>query len=523
MSLSVDKALSKAKSCAKKGDVDEAANHYRAVLEKFPKNAMAQSGLASLTFPAPPKDQMLALLALFKQERFLELTQKAAPLVAQFPNAFMLHSMLGIANAGLRRYDVAIMHYGRARELKPDNAEVHNNLGNALREDDRSAAAIESFRRAIELKPDFSMAHNNLAIALSERGDQSEAIESFERALQALPVFVEAYRNYSATIKFKPDNAFIAPMRALVGSDALSDRDRKDLNFALAKAELDLGNNGPGIDYLKTANALRKQELDYKLSDDEERFSSIKAFFENAEDVPVAASGNNAQPIFILGIPRSGTTLVEQIISSHSRVFAAGELMALTDAVLNSKWQSSEDRSEIFGNVRSAYLARLARISDAPVITDKMPSNFQWVGFILNAFPEARMVHLKRDPAAVCWSIFKTYFPSKGLGFTFDLEDLARYYKLYEDLMAFWERKFPGRIHHLGYEALTENQEEESRKLLAYLELDWEDAVLDFHKTERSVRTVSNAQVRNKMYTGSSNQWKAYEEYLKPMLDILQA
>ena len=151
-----------------------------------------------------------------------------------------------------------------------------------------------------------------------------------------------------------------------------------------------------------------------------------------------------------------------------------------------------------------------------------MPYNFRWVGFILKAFPEAKIVYLKRDPAAVCWSNFKLYFPARGLGYSFDRKDVAQFYILHADLMDFWQKKFPDKIYTLNYEKLTENQEEETRKLFAYLGLDWEDKVLDFHKSERSVRTASNQQVRKKMYKGSSEEWKKYEPWLGEMLEILK-
>jgi len=154
------------------------------------------------------------------------------------------------------------------------------------------------------------------------------------------------------------------------------------------------------------------------------------------------------------------------------------------------------------------------------IITDKMPLNFRWIGFILSAFPGAKIVHVNRDPMATCWSIFKHYFPDPCL-FAYDLEDLAQFYRLYMDLMTFWRELYPDSIYDLDYERLTENQEAETRKVLAFCDLSWEDQCLDFHETERQVKTISAAQVRTQMCTGSSDAWKKYEHRLQPLIASL--
>ncbi len=151
-----------------------------------------------------------------------------------------------------------------------------------------------------------------------------------------------------------------------------------------------------------------------------------------------------------------------------------------------------------------------------------MPLNFRWIGFILTAMPEAKVINLQRDPVATCWSVFKHYFSSKGTGYAYDLVDVAEYYKMYVSLMDFWRARFPNKIYDLDYEALTENQEEETRKLLKYCNLGWEDQCLEFHKTKRAVKTASSFQVRQAMYKGSSDAWRKYEAHIQPMLQALK-
>ena len=165
---------------------------------------------------------------------------------------------------------------------------------------------------------------------------------------------------------------------------------------------------------------------------------------------------------------------------------------------------------------REGYLSELSKLSNGKqFVTDKMPQNFRYIGLILEAFPEAKVVHVKRDPAATCWSNFKNYFTSKGLGYSYDLEDTVGYFKLYQDLMGFWEQQYTGRIYHLDYDRLTVEQEVETRKLIEHTELDWEDACLSPQRNKRNVRTASQQQVREKVYTGSSDAWRKFEPYLE--------
>ncbi len=239
------------------------------------------------------------------------------------------------------------------------------------------------------------------------------------------------------------------------------------------------------------------------------------------------------QPIFIVSLPRSGTTLVEQIIASHQAVYGAGELTTLGNLIAPIIKDFSTHNNSLtkkdFLSIRQQYLDALS-VFNAPedVITDKMPLNFQYIGFILSAFPEAKIVHLKRDARATCWSIYRRYFFRVGNGWcnhgwAYNLDDLAGFYGLYTDLMDFWHQTFPDKIYDLCYEDLTTNQEEETRKLLDYCELDWDENCLNFHTTKRAVKTASALQVRQKMYQGSSEAWKKHEAYLQPLIKGLSS
>jgi hypothetical protein len=216
---------------------------------------------------------------------------------------------------------------------------------------------------------------------------------------------------------------------------------------------------------------------------------------------------------------RSGTTLVEQILSSHSAVHGAGELETLGSLCLPvmETFHATKQRptSADLQGLRDRYVDELTGLAQGgAVVTDKMPSNFLWIGFILASLPEAKIIHMRRDPVATCWSIFKHYFSSNGNGYAFDLKDVAAYYHLYAQLMQHWHDLFPGRVRDVPYETLTEEPDTWSRKIVEFSGLPWEEACLDFHMNKRAVRTASASQVRKKMYKGSSEAWMKYETQL---------
>ncbi len=636
MALSVDQLLSKAKSLARKGDINTAAQIYKSVLQRFPQNKRAIDGLQTLqrhhprpstTNNQPPQNQINALIAQLQQGQLKQVVQNATAMTHNFPNAIALYDLLGIAHMGLQNYDqciacyqkavqikpdfieaynnvgaalkaqghfdLAIEYYQKALQARPNYAEAHNNLGIVQQGKGNFDAATESFKDALQIKPDYADAHLNLGSALKEMGLLSEAIASFKKglsitpdnaeaqnhlgnaqqmhgsledatksykkALQIKPDLAEAYlnfgsvllaqghsddalTNYKTALKFKPDYAqayrhytsitklkaedeYTARLPELLKSKAISQNDRMHLSYALSKVKLDLGQHEEAVKLLQTANALRKDELNYDISIDEDLFKDIKNVF-STKNAPVPVSSFEDKPktipIFILGMPRSGTTLVEQIISSHSDVYGAGELRFMDRIMDNLDWRGGHLNPDAINNIRAEYYDSISALNiDKPFVTDKMPANFRWLGFISQAFPEAKIVHVDRNPAAVCWSNYKLYFPANGMRFSFDMEDVAHYYGLYQDLMQFWRGIFPNRIYDLTYEKLTENQLEETQKLLTYLELDWQDTVIDFHKNTRSVATASSQQVRSKMYKGSSQEWERYKKHLGPMLKVL--
>jgi len=438
-----------------------------------------------------------------------------------FPNVY---SHRGTALHDLGQWEAAVKSYDRAIQIKPDYAEAYYNRGIALQTLGQVQEAMKSYEKTIQISPDYVSAYSNLGNAFQDVGQLEEAMKCYSKAIQIKPDFAEAYHHISMQKEFKPDDAQIGIMESLYADSDRSEIDHKHLCFALANVYNDLGEYDKSFDCLAEGNRLRKKELNYSIDDDRRLMTRIKGAFPAGKPALELAPDGDAslQPLFIVGMLRSGTTLVEQILACHSQVHGAGELVTmerLARSILSDQNKLSQNDIK---RVHDGYLEKLTALKvPEKIITDKTPHNFLWIGFILSAFPEAKIIHLNRDPKAICWSIYKRYFSTKGHGYAYDLVDLAEYYKLYIDLMSFWRERFPDSIYDLCYEGLTESQEEETRKLLAFCDLDWEKQCLDFHRNTRVVQTPSAAQVRKKMYQGSSEAWKKYAVHLQPLIDGL--
>ena len=477
------------------------------------------------------------------------------------PDYAEAHFNHGIILKGLNRIDEAIESYQNAISILPNYPDAHNNLGNAFREKGQINDAINSYEWAIAYNPEFVQALNNLGNAQSDIGLQhlalknyqkahlinpsfldslfnigvvqkelglkKEAMKNFEKVLELQPKNLKVFRNLGDVKKFtNRDSEIIKNIESILENNSLEQDELIDLNLSLSKVYGDLGDVDKQFKYLSEGNSLRKNLSGYSIANSNQLFTTIKKIFQSESILSQSIEQNTTiKPIFIVGMPRSGTSLVEQIIASHNEVFGSGELEFLSQILAPI---ISQDLIQLNGNIkksiRDQYFSKLEVLEiKEKFFTDKMPMNFRYIGFILSAFPEAKIVHLKRDARATCWSIFKSYFDSEGIGYSYDQEDLAKYYGLYSDLMSFWHELYPNQIYDISYEDLTTNQEEETRKLLEYCDLEWDENCLNFHTNERAVKTASALQVRKKMYQGSSEVWKKYESYLKPLIQGLES
>ena len=441
------------------------------------------------------------------------------------------HNNLGKIFLASGEIDSSIKHLECAITLKSDFADAHNNLGSAFLRINKLNDAIKSYKKAIALKPDFAVANNNLGIAYLRTGDPKLASKFFENAITITPGYATAHHNLSGVKVYKEKDKQVSLIESLLIENNLSQKERIYLNFALAKAYEDLGNHEELFKHLNEGNRIRKKEMSNSIADSEEHNELIKLFFNSNNINNIKLTYRDSlpiRPIFIVGMPRSGTSLVEQIISSHHEVYGAGEVNNFHNIIMPiiEKHAVNENynlKNDEFALIRKQYSNSLERFyANEKVITDKWILNFKTIGFILSAFPESKIVHLKRDARATCWSIYKHYFSDEGNRWAYDYQDLARFYKSYVGLMDYWHNLFPGKIYDISYEDLTSDQEKETRNLLRYCDLDWDENCLNFYTNTRAVKTASAVQVRNKMYQGSSDVWRQYSEHLKPLLDALK-
>jgi tetratricopeptide (TPR) repeat protein len=361
---------------------------------------------------------------------------------------------------------------------------------------------------------------------LKELGRLNEAEASYGKTIVLKPDFAEAHLHLALMKKFDSEDEQYSKMQKLYLNENISEQELCHINFGLAKACEDLEDFEQAFQHYREGNELRKNILNYDISQDVELFNQLKNNYPLIEQNSLKSESltNKLMPIFIVGMPRSGTTLVEQIISSHSEVTGAGELSFASEFGGAIARGLSELNIDTLLDFRERYLIKLQNFSKGNlIVTDKMPQNFYYIGLLAATFPEAKIVHVKRNPAAVCWANYKTDFVSNKMDYCNELDNIIKYYGLYKNLMEFWAKQLPNRIYDADYELFTVNQEDETRKLINYIGLDWEDKCLLPQDNTRSVATASTIQIRKKVYQGSSQQWEKYKPFLNGALDGLLA
>lgn len=442
----------------------------------------------------------------------------------QFPENPSVLNNLGNIENDLGNYDKAIFYFQKALKVNPNEAMYHNNLGNAYSKKGDFKKALKSYSCAIELKADYADAYTNIGIAMMDLGEIKNAISNYKRALEINPLATNVYRNLSTIYKFSNSDELITTMENLLNEVNLNTEKKCALHFALAKAYRDLGDYPKEYSHLVDGNSIRKGQLGYNIQRDIALFQKLKTGQKYLKPVSIreVELPCDVTPIFIIGMPRSGTTLVEQILSSHPLVYGAGELNDIRRLGYDLATVSNVPPSEQIKKFRIKYLEIIkTKNANSSFVTDKMPHNFRFVPLICAAMPEAKIIHVHRDAKATCWSNYQNYFSSSDLGYTNDLEDVVAYFKLYEDLMNTWRVEYPSQIYDLNYEKITTAQTTQTKDLLRFIDLPWENACLTPHKNQRTVRTISQQQVRKKIYSGSSKQWLRYKKMIGNVFDVL--
>ncbi len=453
-------------------------------------------------------------------------------LSVQPDHADALH-LLGLVAHGVNQNREAVRLIRKAIDANPQNGAYHNNLGNVHMALSRLDDAEESFATAARIQPDMVEAHINLGNLFKYRGKTTRAKDSYGEALKIDPDSVGAYYNLAQLTTFQEkDDAFFA-LESIRERMSLNDKQSTELHFALGKMYADIGayesafrNYQAGNGYRKkiTANRFDPDSFEKQITLFVDTFDA--GFFDRRKD-----TGNDTQlPVFIVGMPRSGTSLVEQILSSHRRVFGAGELPVINqmvEAFLREHTGLSFDR--IVERLDQGRVNRLAgqyvdilekRSGGAVRVTDKMPGNFLNLWFITLLFPRAKIIHCRRHPLDTCLSCYFTHF-KQPLPYKNDLSTLGRYYRQYERLMKHWRSALPVPLLEIQYETLVENQEIVTRQMLEFCGLEWDDRCLAFYENDRPVATASGIQVRQKMHTRAVGRWKNYRRFLGPLIESL--
>ena len=475
---------------------------------------------------------------------------------------------LGLVYGEAQLYDRAISCYEKAISVNPDLMAAHTNLSIVLRIKGRYDQAIQHAEKAVKLAPDNALVNNNLGVAYEFFGDFSRALIYYEKAQAVSPDSIEILTNlasiyvahdqkdkaqacYRKIMALKPDHGAAyrglvgikkytsaedpdaLSIKKMIGQTKLSDTERTHLLFALGKIYDDCGAYDSAFTALQEGNDIVDRHMNLKMETLSTYVDSHVATFTDEFYATRADFGRSeVMPVFVLGMPRSGTSLVEAILASHSLVYGAGELdwfdqlVSALPGLTGNKTTYPECVTQLdaktIHNLGEKYITYLKMLSQGSAyVVNKLPANFQRLGVIRLLFPNAKIIHCRRDPMDTCLSIYSRLFP-KNLPWSYNLHKLGEYYVEYERLMQHWREVTPDDyIFDLQYEELVANQKSVTQNLLNFIGLPWEDSCLDYYKNRRGVRTASSQQVKQPVYNSSIGRWKHYEKHLGPLMEAM--
>jgi tetratricopeptide (TPR) repeat protein len=485
-------------------------------------------------FAAAWNNRGIALHELGHHEAALASYERALSLQPDFALAW---NNRGNTLLDLKDYAAALASQSRALQLEPNLVEALNNRGNLLRHFNRHAEALESYDRAVALRPDFAEAHTNRAHALREMNRIDEAREAYQTVVGLVPDRVGPYRKLASVTRLTYDHPCYLALERFAGRrDQLSPQDRIELHFALADALTQLGADEPAFAHVLQGNALQRRLTGYDEAATMARYAWVRQTFTRDHLQACAGGGDlSDSPVFIIGMPRSGSTLIEQVLASHPEVYGAGEYEAFSDALgecVRGKAGEGLAETAILGALsapdftaigaayerRIGYLGGIGRAHRR--VVDKTLPNFMQLGLIHLALPNARFIHARRNPVETCLSCF-----SKLLGtasFSFELGELGRYYAAYDALMAHWRAVLPaGVLLEVDYEAMVGDLPAQVRRLLAHCGLAWDPACLAFERNPRPVATASALQVRQPLYSGAVRRRRPAPELIAALMAAL--
>ena len=484
-------------------------------------------------------------------------------LLKKYPNNPFIYNLIGSCYQEKGLYDEAKKNFEKSLLCDPGNISAYNNLANTLKymlkfneaeniykkiisenpnflkgivnyanfksELNQSKEAIDLYKLVLDKEPNSPIVNYNLALNYENLGDFDNAKKYFKKMLILDPSLTIADRHLSRIIKYKHDDEHLKNMLIKITNHELENKKKPDLYFALSKAFEDTKDFEKSYEYMKKANQIKNEIIKFNIQKTFDLFSNLKKVF--SEDLEkISLEKNEKKPIFIIGLPRSGTSLVEQIIASHSKVYGAGELTFLDKIIKenffneNSILFNNLENFEILNKAQRKYIELVKNFDfTEDVFTDKNPFNFIWIGFILTIFPNSRIILCQRNFKDNFLSIFKNIFDGRELNWSYDENNIVDYFKIYKSLINFWFKKYPGKIYTIKYENLIENTESEIKKILNYCELNFEENCLNYYKSKKTIKTVSAAQARKPIYKDSVNSSDKFDKYFKIYFDKLNA
>ena len=536
------------------GRLDEAISSYRRALQMSPDFAELYSNLASAlaargSFEEAEKSYRRALeikprapdilsnlgTFLMTQQRVEEAEKCYRSALETNPDSADLHNNLGIALRAQGRLVEAGEAFRRARELKPASPSILHNLGDTLMDEGRLDEAEAFHREAVELQPDSAAAHRNLGVTLAVLGRSDEALQSYRQAIEIDPDQTELYYRLSEVKRFETGDPELAKIEELLTRRGLGANDLAWLHYAAGKANADIGEDfDRSFEHYAAGARARRSQFQYDVESDEAGFSRLAGTFpESLIDRIVRSgyAGDGPAPVLVVGMPRSGTTLVENILASHPGVHGAGERFDLDRLVDSSsrfrrapypEWVEAMTADE-WKQMGQRYSTRLAETApDVARVVDKMPNNFRHLGLVAGMLADVRVIHVYREPLDTCVSCFTHLFEGDQL-YSYDLRELGRFYTAYAHLMSHWRRVLPQEILlEIRYEDIVADPENSMKALLSHCGLEWDPAVLDFHTNRRAISTASLVQVRQPIYADSIGRWRVYGGHLGPLTAELE-
>ena len=505
-------AIIKAADLLNEDKTEEAIDILQAILKSTPDHVNAMRYLA---------------LAYRRGEKKLQdaeaLLKSATRLAPDFiPAWFDLGSLLSLRDKRME----AIAAYQKVVQLDPDNAAAWGGLGSAYAVAMYPDKSAEAYAKSIALKPNVPNVLMGQAHVLKTLGDQAEALKSYRAAIKIKPEFGEVYWSMANLKIFQFEEEEVSSMLQQLESDNLTESEEIHFRFALGKAFEDKKDYEQAWHYYHTGNQQQRMTVEHHPLKMETRHSQLKQIFNKEFLQERADVGYDvSDPILIVGLPRSGSTLIEQILASHTLVEGTSELPVLgklsesigqyrTDGIKYPE-AAKDLRNKDWRAYGQQYIEETQRhrVTDKPFFTDKLPNNFPQVGLLSLILPNAKVINARRHPFDSCLGSYKQLF-SKGQNFTYDMLDLAHYYQLYDAMMKHWHEVLPGKVLDVHYEETVDDLENQVRCILDFCDLPFEQSCVDFHQTERAVKTASSEQVRQPIYTGALGTWRRYEKHL---------